>query len=84
MPLLHQTDKHGGDFYDLLDRDGAARLVSGVDTACNNSDLVMSGGAPFAPTAASPPKSAADRYTRSPVAGRHWRWRQPYQRKRCL
>ena len=39
IPLLQQTDTQGQNLYDLLDRDGAVRLVPGVDGACNNSDL---------------------------------------------
>jgi hypothetical protein len=38
-PLLQQTDTQGQNLYDLLDRDGATRLVPGVDGACNNSNL---------------------------------------------
>ena len=38
-PLLQQTDTQGQNLYDLLDRDGATRLVPGVDGACNNSGL---------------------------------------------
>jgi len=38
-PLVQQTDTQGRNLYDLLDRDGATRLVPGVDGACNNSHL---------------------------------------------
>jgi hypothetical protein len=39
LPLVQQTDTQGRNLYDLLDRDGAVRLVPGVDSACNNSNL---------------------------------------------
>ena len=39
VPLLQQTDTQGRNLFDLLDRDGATRLVPGVDTACNNTEL---------------------------------------------
>ena len=39
VPLVQRTDTQGRNLYDLLDRDGAIRLVPGVDAACNNSGL---------------------------------------------
>jgi len=38
-PLTQETDSQGRNLYDLLDRDGAVRLVQGVDEACNNANL---------------------------------------------
>ncbi|HEY8379329.1 MAG TPA: TonB-dependent receptor [Nannocystis sp.] len=39
IPLTQETDSQGRNLYDLLDRDGAVRLVQGVDEACNNANL---------------------------------------------
>ncbi|MBL9102874.1 MAG: TonB-dependent receptor [Myxococcales bacterium] len=39
IPLTQERDTQGRNLYDLLDRDGAVRLVDGVDDACNNSNL---------------------------------------------
>jgi len=39
IPLTQESDGQGRNLFDLLDRDGAVRLVSGVDQACNNRDL---------------------------------------------
>ncbi len=39
IPLTQERDTQGRNLYDLLDRDGAVRLVQGVDDACNNSNL---------------------------------------------
>ena len=39
IPLTQETDAQGRNLYDLLDRDGAVRLVGGVDQACNNANL---------------------------------------------
>src|SRR5690606_19086818 len=39
IPLTQETDSQGRNLFDLLDRDGATRLVGGVDQACNNANL---------------------------------------------
>jgi hypothetical protein len=39
IPLTQERDAQGRNLYDLLDRDGAVRLVNGVDDACNSSNL---------------------------------------------
>ncbi|HEY8378860.1 MAG TPA: carboxypeptidase-like regulatory domain-containing protein, partial [Nannocystis sp.] len=39
IPLTQERDTQGRNLYDLLDRDGAVRLVPGVDAACNDSGL---------------------------------------------
>ena len=39
IPLTQETDGQGRNLYDLLDRDGAVRLVQGVDQACNSATL---------------------------------------------
>jgi hypothetical protein len=39
IPLTQETDSQGRNLFDLLDRDGAVRLVGGVDQACNNANL---------------------------------------------
>ena len=39
IPLTQESDAQGRNLYDLLDRDGAVRLVPGVDGACNNANL---------------------------------------------
>ena len=39
IPVTQETDSQGRNLYDLLDRDGAVRLVNGVDQACNNANL---------------------------------------------
>jgi len=39
IPLTQETDSQGRNLFDLLDRDGATRLVNGVDQACNNANL---------------------------------------------
>ncbi len=39
IPLTQETDSQGRNLFDLLDRDGAVRLVNGVDQACNNANL---------------------------------------------
>jgi len=39
IPATQETDSQGRNLYDLLDRDGAVRLVQGVDGACNNANL---------------------------------------------
>ena len=39
IPLTQETDAQGRNLYDLLDRDGAVRLVPGADGACNNAAL---------------------------------------------
>jgi len=39
IPLTQETDSQGRNLYDLLDRDGATNLVSGVLKACNDPNL---------------------------------------------
>ncbi|MCA9635102.1 MAG: TonB-dependent receptor, partial [Myxococcales bacterium] len=39
IPLTQESDTQGRNLYEFLDRDGAVRLVPGVDEACNGSDL---------------------------------------------
>ena len=39
IPVTQERDTQGRNLYDLLDRDGAVRLVQGVDAACNDAKL---------------------------------------------
>ncbi|MEZ4450455.1 MAG: TonB-dependent receptor [Nannocystaceae bacterium] len=39
VPLTQEGDTQGRNLFDFLDRDGAVRLVPGVDQACNGADL---------------------------------------------
>ena len=39
IPVTQERDNQGRNLYDLLDRDGATRLVQGVDGACNDAGL---------------------------------------------
>jgi len=68
VPLVQRTDTQGRNLYDLLDRDGAIRLVPGVDAACNNSGLP--GLSRFRQTTAYSGTNTADFYANCPAGQR--------------